>query len=138
MKLCIIFIAQLFVVNRTKYSECVLGLDGLWCSVAEDRHHVQKVLEGAIAVLTRAEDFAYTIAERVDSQLRVLQYLGHRQLSVSVVSNFLWRESLELLVSTAKLLLKNYYYCHDNITTIVFQLQSSIEATILTRAPPFS
>lgn len=76
----------------------MLSLHSLRSGVAEYRHHVQEIFEGAVAVLTGAKDLADPVAKGIHSQFGILQDLGHWQLRVFVVSNFLWGECLELLM----------------------------------------
>lgn len=76
----------------------MLCLHRFRCRIAEHRHHVEKVFERAIAVLAGAEHFADAIAERIDAQLGILEYLVHRQFGVLVVAHLLGSELLEFLV----------------------------------------
>lgn len=87
--------------TRTENPERMLRLYRLWRRIAKHRHHVQEILERAVAVLAGAEHLADSIAKRIDAQLRILEDLVHRQLGVLVVAHLLRGQLLEFLVRPA-------------------------------------
>lgn len=89
--------------NRlTKYSKSMLGFDRLGGRFTKHGHHVQEILERQVTILTGAEDVADSLAEWVHAQLRVEEDFRHRELSVLVVANLLWRQGFELVMGTAR------------------------------------
>lgn len=71
----------------TEDSKSVFSFHGTWGSIAKYGHHIEEILECAIAIVTRTEHLTYLIAEWIHPQLRILKYFCHRKFSVFIVSN---------------------------------------------------
>lgn len=86
---------------HTKNAKRMFSFNRSWCCIAENGHHIEKILKSAITIIARAEHFAYLIPKRIHSQFGILKYACHRKPCIFVMSHLFRRQRFELFMGTA-------------------------------------